>query len=253
MFPILLRLGPLTVYSYGVMLVLAFLLSTWLAGQFARQLPIDRRAISSEQTVDLTCLLLLGGIVGGRLFYILLYWEVYVHYPQEILAIWHGGLIWYGGFVGGYLAGWLYARAKRLRPMRVADQIVPFGALGHAIGRIGCFLNGCCYGRPTNGWWAVRFPGHAEGVIPTQLLESAGLFLLYLVLRRLQRPEILRRPGRVFGVYVISYALLRVGVESLRGDQSTWWAGLTLQQLISICLLVVGTILYVRAKPQTKL
>ena len=249
MWPILLRVGPLTIYTYGVMLVASFLTATWLASRFARQLPQNLRAISAEQTVDLTCLLLLGGIVGGRLFYVLLYWGVYTHYPQEILAIWHGGLIWYGGFIGGYLALWLYVRAKGLSSMRVADQLVPFGALGHAIGRIGCFLNGCCYGRPTNGWWAVRFPGHAGGAIPTQLLESAGLFILYVVLRRLQRPKILMRPGRVFGCYVISYSLLRFGLEFLRGDQSTWWVGLTLQQLISLGLLLVGAGVVWSARP----
>ena len=245
MHPILLKLGPFTLYSYGVMLVIAFMLTTWLASRAARRLPNERLAIHAEQITDFTCLALLGGIMGARLLYVGLQWDFFRRVPQEIPAVWHGGLVWYGGFLGGVLAGWLYLRAKQLVFLRVMDQFIPFLALGHAIGRIGCFLNGCCYGRPTTSWYGVVFPGHAVAVLPTQLFEAAGLFLLYSVLRVLQRSSIMNRPGALFGLYLVGYAGLRFLMEFLRGDQVAWWAGLTLQQLISIGMLLAGLAFFI--------
>ena len=246
MHPILLRLGPFTLYSYGVMLVIALATTTWLASRAAGRLPPSLIAITPEQVVDFSCLSLLGGIVGARLLYVVLQWSSFVESPQEIPALWHGGLVWYGGFAGGLLAGWLYVRVKRLVFLRVLDQFIPFLAAGHAIGRLGCFLNGCCYGKLTTAWWGVRFPGQDHAVIPTQLLESAGLCALYLILRRLQQPSPLNTPGRVFGAYLLGYAVLRFLVEFLRGDQAVWWAGFTLQQLVSVGLFVAGGALLLR-------
>jgi phosphatidylglycerol:prolipoprotein diacylglycerol transferase len=197
-------------------------------------------AITAEQVVDFSCLSLLGGILGARLFYVILQWEFFMSSPQEMPAIWRGGLVWYGGFLGGTLAGWFYVRAKRLVFLRVMDQFIPFLVLGHAIGRVGCFLNGCCYGKPTGTWCGLVLPGQATAVLPTQLFESLGLLVLYLVLRRLQRGAFLSRPGRLFSLYLMSYAALRFLMEFLRGDQTAFWAGLTLQQLIGLGLFVIG-------------
>jgi len=248
MHPILLRIGPITLYSYGVMLVVAFLTATWLATRAAHQVPLPFRAINAEPLVDFISLSLLGGITGARLLYIALQWDYFKQFPQELPAIWHGGLVWYGGFLGGLVAGWWYVCAQRLNLLRVLDQFIPFGALGHAIGRIGCFLNGCCYGRPTASWCGVLFPDHREPRIPAQLIEAAGLAIIFLVLRRLQRPSILRRPGSVFGSYLIGYGVLRFGVEFFRGDQTPFWCGMTLQQLVSLGMIVAGGILLNRAR-----
>ena len=248
MHPILLTCGPFTLYSYGAMLVVAFLVAIGLAGRAARRLPPALVAITAEQLVDFACLSLLGGMLGARLVYVLLQWNVFLRDPLEILALWHGGLVWYGGFLGGLVAGWLYARAKGLAFLRVMDQVIPFLALGHAIGRLGCFLNGCCFGKPTEAWCGVVFPGQGVRVYPTQLFESAGLLFLYIMLRRLQRPPILARPGSVFGCYLIGYAGLRFLIEFFRGDQAIWWAGLTLQQLISIGIFAIGSGLLLRMK-----
>ncbi len=248
MHPILLKLGPITLYSYGVMLVVAFLTATWFATRAAHQVPLPFRAINAEPLVDFISFSLLGGIVGARLFYIALQWDYFKQFPQELPAIWHGGLVWYGGFLGGLVAGWWYVRAQRLNFLRVLDQFIPFGAFAHAIGRIGCFLNGCCYGRPTQSWCGVRFPGHPEPLIPTQLIEAAGLLLLFLMLRRLQRPSLLSRTGWIFGSYLIGYGTLRFGVEFFRGDQTPFWCGMTLQQLVSLGIIFVGGMLLNRAR-----
>lgn len=239
MHPILLKLGPVTVYAYGVAMVTAFVTATWLASRAARQHP-SQAAIGAEPLVDFLSVSLLGGILGGRLLYVALDWSVFRDAPWEALALWHGGLIWYGGLFGGLAASWLYTRAKRLPWLRVMDQLIPFIALGHAIGRIGCFFNGCCYGRPTTAWCGVLLPGHPTPVMPTQLMESAGLVVLFVVLRALQEPAVLRMPGRLFGGYLIGYGLLRFGVEFLRGDQLPWWGGLTLPQGISLGLILAG-------------
>ena len=243
MHPILLKLGPVTLYSYGAMMACAFLLVTALSRRAARRLPAECVAIAPTQLIDFACAALLGGILGARLFFIALHWEDFARVPSEIPALWHGGLVWYGGFAGGVSGAWWYARATHLRFIRVMDQFIPFVALGHAVGRVGCFLNGCCYGLPTQGWCGVVFPNHTEPVLPTQVFEAVGLLLLYVGLRLLQRREVLRYPGWVFGAYLIGYGLLRVVMEFLRGDQTTWWMGLTLQQLISAGMMLMGSAL----------
>ena len=240
MHPILLQLGPLTFYSYGAMLVLGACVATGLACGAARRLPMEFVAITPDQLIDFACVALLGGIVGGRLLYVLLEFDEFAQRPSEIIALWHGGLVWYGGFLGGVLAGWGYVRAKRLEFLRVLDQFIPFVALGHGIGRLGCFLNGCCYGTPSQAWCAVRFPGLGGRRWPTQLFEAAGLVCLYLVLRRLQRPRHLSRTGWILGWCLILYATLRFFLERLRGDQSVWWAGLTLAQVVSVAVAILG-------------
>lgn len=245
MYPVLMRWGPVAIYSYGLALVVAFLVGTWLAGRAADALPRELVAITPSQTVDLTCVSLLGGIAGARVFYVLLYWNIFMRYPQEILALWHGGLVWYGGLFGSVLIGWGYVRVKGLSALRVADHLAPFLALGHAIGRLGCFLNGCCYGKPTASWYGIWLPGYAEAVLPTQAFEMAGLLVIFLGLRQLQRPAVLMQRGRISGLYLLSYAILRFIIEALRGDQVVWWAGLTLQQFVSLFVLAGGIVLLV--------
>jgi phosphatidylglycerol:prolipoprotein diacylglycerol transferase len=240
MYPILLKLGPVTLHTYGLTIAVAFLVVIGLAGRAARRLAPEYVAINPEQIVDFSSITLLTGLLAARLFYVALYWDFFAHSLPDAVAIWQGGLVWYGGLLGGLFGGWFYVRAKRLSFLRVMDQFIPFGVLGHAIGRMGCFLNGCCYGIPTDAWCGVTFPGQAVRVLPVQLFEAAGLFVLYGVLRSLQHPTLLARPGRLFGTYLMSYGVLRFILEFFRGDQTVWWAGLTLQQLISVAVVLVG-------------
>jgi phosphatidylglycerol:prolipoprotein diacylglycerol transferase len=243
MFPTF-TLGPVQLHSYAVLMAAAFLIGTWLASQAAEMRAPAYRALTASQVIDLTGVALIGGLAGARVYYVLLYWSVFKRHPEEILAFWHGGLIWYGALFGSVGAGWVYVRLKRLSSLRVADHMAPFMALGHAIGRLGCFMQGCCYGRATQAWWGVRLPGHPEPVIPTQLLEMTGLLGLFVLLRQGQRHgTLLQYPGRASGWFLISYALLRGAIESLRGDQVVWWAGLTLQQLVSVGVGVGGLVL----------
>lgn len=224
-------------------MVAAFLLTTWLASRAAVKLPDSLRAMTKEQVVDFTCWSLLGGIIGGRILYAALNWPFFAQAPLEVFALWHGGLVWYGGFFGGLITGGYYLRSQQISWLAALDQFIPFGALGHAVGRVGCFLNGCCYGKPTALWCGVLFPGHEHPVLPTQLFETLGLSVLFLVLRQLQTPQRLLQRGRVFGSYLAGYGALRFLLETTRGDQPVVWAGMTLQQLISIVVFASGMLL----------
>ena len=263
MFPILLRIGPLTITSYGVTLASACLLVGWLAQRAADQAPREMFALHDAELFDWIGWAMMGGIVGGRILYVLLNWEWYAPSPWSVLALWEGGLVWYGGFFGGLLASLWYFSKRGCGWRRPLDQVIPFGALGHAIGRLGCFFNGCCLGHPTDAWFGVYFPGHAERVIPTQLLESLGLVALYLWLRRLQRPacaapggaagrsSVLARPARpgsgsrraggtVFAAYLVGYGVLRWTIEWWRDNPLVAGTGWTLSQWISAGLVVAG-------------
>ncbi len=240
MHPILFTIGPITIYTYGVALALAFLIAMTLAAHDARTSLKGVVPLTDGTLLDWGCWVMVGGVVGGRLLYVLLNWEVYRTAPLEIFALWHGGLVWYGGLAGAALAQALFVVRRGLNFLRVTDQVIPIVALGHAIGRLGCFANGCCYGKPTTWWWGVVFPGQIEAVVPTQLLESVGLVMLFVILRILQRAAVLQQSGKLFGVYLVGYGLIRWMIEWWRGDQAAVWVGLTLAQLISLALVLLG-------------
>jgi len=239
--PHFLRIGSVYVYTYGVLLVVAFAVAMWLAARAAREWPASAGVLTPSQVGEWGSVAMLGGLIGGRAWYVLQYWDVFKHQPLEILAIWHGGLVWYGGFLGGVVATWGFVRGKRLTLRRVLDQVIPFVALSHAIGRVGCFLNGCCYGKPTIPGFGVVFPQHPDELrIPTQLLEAAALVGLYVMLRMRQRPQMLTRPGRLFGIYLVGYAAVRFVLEFFRGDQTASWGPLTIPQVVSVVVAVVA-------------
>ena len=246
MYPYLARIGSVTIHTYGVVLVAAFLVAIWLTGRALRDWPSHLAALSPGMAGEWGSLTMLGGLVGGRAWYVLQHWDVFVRQPMEIPAVWHGGLVWYGGFLGGVLATWACVRHRRLPLLRVLDQVVPFVALGHGIGRIGCLLNGCCFGEPTNAWFGMVFPLEPEVIrMPTQAFEALALVALYALLRTLQRPAVLSRPGTLFGIYLIGYALVRFLLEFLRGDQTASWGPWTIPQLVSLPVGVVGLLLVV--------
>lgn len=231
---VLFQCGPLTFYTYGAMLVGAFLTATWLAARAARQWPMGSPPLAPGDVTEWASFTMLGGLLGGRALYVLLNWDAFARTPLDIFALWHGGLVWYGGFLGGLLATWGFVRSKRVALLRALDQIIPFVALGHGIGRIGCFFNGCCYGK-------LR-------LIPTQLVEAGALFLLFALLHRWQRPSVLHHPGRLFGMYLVGYGLVRFGLECLRADQPLVWGSLTIPQLMSLPAILIGLWLAVRSK-----
>lgn len=240
---ILFQLGPITVYTYGAMMVIAFLVATRCMEQDAKRLPPKLVALQPSQVIDWACLVMLGGVAGARALYVAQFWPFYREHFLESFAIWHGGLIWYGGFLGGAIVVAIYLRIVRVSFLRAADQGFPYITLAHAIGRVGCFLNGCCYGTPTDAWYGVWVPDQPGPVIPVQLIEAGFLLLLFVFLRQWQRTAVMNRPGRLFSLYLVAYGVIRFGVEFLRGGQRHHWLGLSAAQLMSVGLVVAGLLL----------
>ena len=245
MHPIAFQLGSLTITWYGVMVATAFLAGLWTA---------SRRGLSSgipaEKVLDLGPWLIIGTIIGARALYVFSYWhEQFAGQPlSEIFMVWRGGLVYYGGLIGASLAGIIYARVKGLPLWRLADVMAPSIALGCVFGRVGCLLNGCCYGRQCDLPWAIHFPaGHQtypHGVHPTQVYDSMLNLVLYLGLAWLYRRK--KFDGEVFAAYLIGYALLRSLVEVFRGDYPQHYLGgwATPAQLVSIGILIAGVVLW---------
>ena len=211
MYPVLFRLGGLEITSFGVMLAVAALVGLWL---FRRELP---RSGLSESAVDAAIAGVIGGMAGAKLLW------VFEHVREEPfldLVLSRGGMSWFGGFAGGMLAGLAVMRWKRLPKIAVLAAATPALAIGHAIGRIGCFLVGDDYGRPSRLPWAVAFPQGLPPttvpVHPTQLYEMAALVALAWLLWRWRRQE--RADRFVLGGYLLLAGAIRFLIEFLRVD-----------------------------------
>lgn len=245
MHPIAFNLGNFSVHWYGVMMALAFLAGLWTASR--RGL---RDGFAPEKILDLGPWLIVGTIIGARALYVATYWqESFASQPiTEIFMIQHGGLVYYGGLVGASLGGILYSRLKKLPLWRLADALAPSIALGYVFGRIGCLLNGCCYGSVCDLPWAIHFPeGHEtypHGVHPTQIYDSLLNLVLYLALAWLYRRK--KFDGQIFALYLMCYAVTRSIVETFRGDYDAAHrhSGLTPAHLVSIGIFAAGAILY---------
>lgn len=243
MHPIAFHLGPLTVHWYGIMIAVAFLAGLWTATRRARLVNVP-----GERVADIVLWLMVGAILGARVVYVTTYWkDEFAGQPlSEIFMVQHGGLVYYGGLIGATLAGFIYVRWKKLPLWKIADVLAPSCALGNVFGRVGCFLNGCCYGRPTDLPWGVSFPSDnplhspTTPVHPTEIYDAANNFLLYLFLAWLFRHK--KFDGQVFAIYLVGYAITRTIMEYFRGDYPPDHIhyGLTPGMLVSIPIFVVG-------------
>jgi phosphatidylglycerol:prolipoprotein diacylglycerol transferase len=245
--PIAFQLGPLTVHWYGVMIALAFLAGLWTATGRAR-----RENISAEKIADVTLWLMVGAIAGARFVYVTTYWrEEFANQPfTEVFMIQHGGLVFYGGFLGAAVAGIIYIRWKKMPLWKTLDVLAPSVALGSVFGRIGCLLNGCCYGRQTNLPWGLTFTnpqahdlsGTPLGIPlhPTEIYDALLNLILYGFLAWLFRRK--KFDGQIFSTYLLCYAVTRSIVEYFRGDYSNlhYHLGLTPAQWISVPIFVAG-------------
>ena len=210
-----------------------------------------KAGLSPDIAFDLLFWLTVGGIIGARIFYVMISWDHFADNLGEIVMINRGGLAWQGGFIGGFSAGAWFVKVKKLKLRIMLDLCAPYIALGQAIGRSGCFFNGCCYGKP----WAfgIYFPVHQARLHPTQLYETSMLFGIFLVLKFLKRPNLLlglpvRQAGMVFVLYLWLAAIERFTVEFFRADHETLLWGLSLFQFIAVGIFAVGCIVFFRIK-----
>jgi len=241
MHPVLLRLGPLTVFSYGALVALGFAAAVFLIYRRAASFGVNR-----DKAVDLFIIILLSGVIGGRILYVLFNPAYYMERPLAILNLSEGGLVWYGAFLAGLFAAALYMRRKKMRFWNVMDMASPYIALGQALGRLGCFLNGCCYGTvvPDNFPFGVVFASGIAARHPTQLYSSLALILIFIVLRLWQ--DIRRFEGEIFLGYLMLYSFKRFLIEFLRGDNPKALAGLTVSQALSVVIFFVAAAIFIR-------
>ncbi len=249
MYPRLLELGPITVYSYGVLLASAYLLGLYMAVRRARRYGID-----GDRVLDLGIYVIVSALVGAKLLLLIVDFDYFRQNPGELWTLVRSGGVFYGGLVVAFLVAVWYVRRHRLPIWSTADAIAPGIALGHVVGRLGCLLAGCCYGRPTSLPWAVTFsdPFAATNVgtplhvalHPTQLYEAGAELLILLVLLGTERRG-RTYPGRTFWLYILFYGISRFSIEFFRGDPRGMVWGLPTSQIISLVLAPLALIMLI--------
>ena len=229
------------IYWYGVLFALSFMACATHWNILGR-----REGRPPHFGSDLALVIMIAGIVGARLGYVLANFGEYAAHPGEILRIDRGGLIFYGGFILSSLAAlaWAWRRGEGIAPF--ADFVITAIPLGHAFGRVGCFINGCCYGKPWDGPFAVFTAGAMRH--PVQLYETAFNVLLYLAMLVLYLRK--KRAGTVLALSLVLYGAWRFAIEFLRGDERLHWVGLDVAQEISIALIGAGLLLFLFLPPR---
>lgn len=240
MHPILIEFGPFKLYTYGLLVALGFLAALGVGTREAR-----RYGIEAKDFQDLAFAVLLAAILGARLLFVALEWRSFAANPLDVFALWKGGLVFYGGFLGAAAAALWVIRRRHLPPWDTADAVAPALSLGQALGRLGCFFAGCCYGAECALPWSVTFTDPRSlarlGVPlhPTQLYEAAANLALFALLYFVVAPR-RREAGRVFGWYLVLYPAARFTIEIFRADPRGALGALSTSQALSIPLLLVG-------------
>lgn len=257
MHPEVFELGPLHLRSYGLMMAIAFVVGTFLGLREARRMSLDE-----DKVVNVILVTLIASVFGARMLYVLEHLSEFRREWTSVLALWQGGLTLYGGVAAGTFAGLVAARRMGLPVWITADALTPSLALGTMFGRIGCYLNGCCYGRPTNLPWGVVFPHDSfaylefgeQPVHPSQIynaLAGLALFLLFMALRKR-----FRVPGVMFWTFIILFALIRIPLDMTRtyeADAVLMRIGMldfTESQLMSAGMILFGTLMVMRLRRQ---
>ncbi|MCL5966990.1 MAG: prolipoprotein diacylglyceryl transferase [Deltaproteobacteria bacterium] len=249
MHPVLLKIGALKIYSYGVFVAIGLLAATWVAGR-----EFERKGRDREAIYETAFWAILSGILGARLFHVLVYWRTYAADPLEIVRLWNGGLVYYGGFLGGLIPAIVVLRRKKIPIAEAADAVALGIPLGLAFGRIGCTLAGCCYGKPCVLPWAVVYTDPASlappyvPLHPTQIYEAfgaLGIFALLLLTR-----DRFRTPGMRFWTMLILYGVVRSFLEIFRDDPRGFLGPFSESQVVSAVLIAyaAASIAYVKTR-----
>jgi phosphatidylglycerol:prolipoprotein diacylglycerol transferase len=256
MYPTLFKIGDFELTTFGVMMAAAFFFAGWVLAREFR-----RRSILEDHAWSVVVYGAVGGILGAKIYYAILYWSWDALFSRA-------GLVWYGGLIGGLVAVTWYLRNQRINWFVAADAIAPALSLGYALGRVGCFLVGDDYGRPTESWVGIAFPKglppttarHLREfgaevdptlpgdtllrVHPTQLYEIGAALLIYFVLTKLARRT--PAPGFVFGVFLVLFGIERFLVEILRAKDDRLLGPFTVAQVISAVIVLAGIALAAR-------
>jgi phosphatidylglycerol:prolipoprotein diacylglycerol transferase len=250
--PVLFHIGPFSVRAYGVMLAISFVLGAMWATRAGA-----RRGIDPDRVLSLIGWILVSSIVGARLHFVLAHPGPFAG-PLDFFRIWEGGLTLYGGLIAAIVASFLYLRRHRIPFLLIADTMAPAIALGEAVTRIGCYLNGCCFGAPCHGGACIQYPadsyaamtlGAGVAVYPAQLYLSGAMLLLFVALWRMNRRVL--PAGVLFGAYLFGQGVARYVVDFYRYYEpvdrivSLTPVIQTKSQLIALLLALSGVVLVV--------
>ena len=249
MYPRLLELGPITVYTYGVLLAAAYLFGLQLARVRAKQ-----RGLDANRVLDLGIYIIISALVGAKLLLLITDFKSFTADPRELLTLARSGGVFYGGLIVAVIVALWYIRRVGLPLWTTCDVFAPGIALGHVVGRFGCLFAGCCFGKPTTRPWGITFTdpfaaanvGTPLGVAlhPTQLYEAGAelvILIVLLVTERKGRPF----PGRTFWLYMLLYAISRFIIEFYRGDDRGTVGMFSTSQFISIVLAPLAIVMLV--------
>ena len=260
MFPQLFHIGSFGIPTYGILVASGVLVGLWISVRNS-----ERQGIKPENAWDLGIAVVLAGILGSKILYILVDWHSYAGHPREIfsLATLQAGGVFSGGLIAGFAVAAWFVRKHHMPALATCDAFAPGLALGHAIGRLGCFAAGCCYGKPTHHFWGVTFTspvansnaGTPLGIPlePTQLIESAAELGIFILLSWMFSRK--KFDGQILGSYFFLYGVARFLIEFLRDDPGRggpYFGGLLSgTQLIAIGLVLTGGLLwYLRPAPK---
>lgn len=257
MHPEVFELGLLHLRSYGLLMAIAFVVGTFLGLREARRLSLDE-----DKVVNVILVTLIASVFGARMLYVLEHLSEFRREWTSVLALWQGGLTLYGGVVAGTFAGLVAAKRMNLPVWITADALTPSLALGTMFGRVGCYLNGCCYGRPTNLPWGVVFPHDSfaflefgqQPVHPSQLYNALAGLLLFVLFQSLRKQ--FRVPGVMFWSFIVLFALVRIPLDMTRtyeADAVLMRIGVldfTESQLMSAGMILFGSLMILRLRRQ---
>jgi phosphatidylglycerol---prolipoprotein diacylglyceryl transferase len=252
MYPILFEIGNWPVYSYGVLLAVAYLVALQLAVFRAR-----RQGLDGTKIMDLGIYLIIAALVGAKLMLVVVDFDYFLRQPGELLSLVRAGGVFYGGLIAALVVALWLVRRYGLSIWTAADLFAPGIALGHVIGRLGCLLAGCCYGKPTSMPWGITFnnPVAAANVgtplgiplHPTQIYDAGAELLILIVLLITERRG---KPfaGRTFWLYMLLYGISRFIIEFYRGDDRGTLIGLSTSQAVSVVAVPLAILMLLRLR-----
>jgi len=243
MFPNLFTIGPFTLHSYGLLVAIGFIAGITITTRLGKS-----EGISPEKIMDMGFIIVLSAILGSRLLYVIINGRYFIHNPLEILKIWEGGLVFSGGLLGVILTMIFYTRKHKLSLLKTGDLWAPATAIGQAIGRLGCFMAGCCHGKPTDLAFGLTFTNpHSLAPLniplhPTQLYSSITGFIIFGILILLYKKRTFN--GQVFLWFLILHSTARLFIERFRGDERGIFlnSNMTTTQLVAMLILITSVI-----------
>lgn len=256
MFPRLFHIGHFSLPTYGFLVALGVLVGLLISVRNS-----EKEGINPDTAWNFGIWVVVAGIVGAKILYIINEWDTYAAHPREIFSFstLQAGGVFSGGLIGSFIVAAWYLRKHKMPALATCDAFAPGLAMGHAIGRLGCFAAGCCYGKPTSHWWGVTFTNPLaaslvgtplnQALEPTQLFESAVEFIIFFILMAIFRRK--KFDGQVLGAYLFLYGIARFFLEFIRDDPGRGSVGpISGTQLISICLVIGGGVIwYLRPAP----